>query len=101
GAEDLARTVVDVIANSKPSLRFAYEDSETLWDKVRAVATRIYGAADITADAKVKAQIQKLQDDGYGHYPVCIAKTQYSFSTDPSARGAPSGHTINIREVRL
>jgi len=101
GAEDVARTVVDVIAKSKPGFRFVYEDSATLWDKVKAVATKIYGAADISADAKVRAQIQKLQDDGYGHYPVCIAKTQYSFSTDPTARGAPSGHTINIREVRL
>ena len=101
GAEEVARTVVDVIAKSKPNFRFVYEDSATLWEKVKAVATKIYGAADISADAKVKAQIQKLQDDGYGHYPVCIAKTQYSFSTDPTARGAPSGHTINIREVRL
>jgi len=101
GAEDVARTVVDVIAKSKPGFRFVYEDSATLWDKVKAVATKIYGAAEISADAKVKAQIQKLQDDGYGHYPVCIAKTQYSFSTDASARGAPSGHIINIREVRL
>ena len=101
GAEDVARTVVDVIAKSKPGFRFVYEDSATLWDKVKAVATKIYGAADISADAKVRTQIQKLQDDGYGNYPVCIAKTQYSFSTDPTARGAPSGHTINIREVRL
>jgi len=101
GAEEVAHTVVDIIDKKKSSFRFVYEDSETLWDKVRAVATKIYGAADITADAKVKAQIQKLQEDGYGHYPVCIAKTQYSFSTDASARGAPSGHTINIREVRL
>jgi len=101
GAEDVARTVVDVIAKGKSNFHFAYEDAAPLWDKVRAVATKIYGAADISADAKVKAQIRKLQDDGYGHYPVCIAKTQYSFSTDPAARGAPSGHTINIREVRL
>jgi formate--tetrahydrofolate ligase len=101
GAEDVARAVVDVIAKSKPAFRFVYEDSATLWDKVKAVATKIYGAADISADAKVRAQIRKLQDDGYGHYPVCIAKTQYSFSTDPTARGAPSGHIINIREVRL
>ena len=101
GAEDLARTVVEIIGRQKSGFRFVYEDSATLWDKVRAVATKIYGAADISADAKVRAQIQKLQDDGYGHYPVCIAKTQYSFSTDASARGAPSGHVINIREVRL
>ncbi len=101
GAEDLARAVVDMIDAKKSNFRFVYEDSATLWDKVKAVATKIYGAADISADAKVKAQIQKLQDDGYGHYPVCIAKTQYSFSTDASARGAPSGHVINIRAVRL
>ena len=101
GAEDLARTVVEIIGRQKSGFRFVYDDSATLWDKVKAVATKIYGAADISADAKVRAQIQKLQDDGYGHYPVCIAKTQYSFSTDASARGAPSGHVINIREVRL
>jgi formate--tetrahydrofolate ligase len=101
GAEELARTVVGVIDKGASKFRFVYEDDASLWDKVRAVATNIYGAADISADAKVRAQIQKLQDDGYGHYPVCIAKTQYSFSTDATARGAPSGHTINIREVRL
>jgi len=101
GAEELARTVVDLIERVPSDFRFVYEDSATLWDKAKAIATKIYGAADISADGKVKAQIQKLQDDGYGHYPVCIAKTQYSFSTDATARGAPSGHIINIREVRL
>ena len=101
GAEDLARAVVDIIENKESGFRFVYEDATPLWDKVKAVASKIYGAADISAEARVKAQIQKLQDDGYGHYPVCIAKTQYSFSTDASARGAPSGHVINIREVRL
>ena len=65
------------------------------------VATKIYGASEIAADSKVRAQIRKLQADGYGHYPVCVAKTQYSFSTDPLLRGAPSGHVVNIREVRL
>ena len=101
GAEELARTVVDLIERAPADFRFVYEDSAPLWDKARAIATRIYGAADISADGKVKAQIQKLQEDGYGHYPVCIAKTQFSFSTDATVRGAPSGHTINIREVRL
>ena len=101
GAEELAHTVVDLIAKSSSTMKFVYEDSATLWDKVKAVATKVYGAADISADAKVKTQLQKFQDEGYGHYPVCIAKTQYSFSTDASARGAPSGHTVNIREVRL
>jgi len=103
GAEDVARAVVDIIENGtqKNNFSFVYEDNIPLLDKVRAVATKIYGASDISADAKVKAQIKKLEEDGYGHYPVCIAKTQMSFSTDPTAKGAPSGHVLNIREVRL
>ncbi|MEY4730512.1 MAG: Formate--tetrahydrofolate ligase [Pseudomonadota bacterium] len=101
GAADLAKTVVDLIANVPSDFHFVYEDSDTLWDKTKAIATKIYGAADVTADQKIRQQIDKLQQDGYGHYPVCIAKTQYSFSTDPALRGAPSGHIINVREVRL
>ena len=101
GAENLAHEVVRLAHGDTPTLKFTYADADTLWEKMRAIATRIYGAADISADAKIRAQIQKLQDDGYGRYPVCVAKTQYSFSTDPSARGAPSGHIVNIREVRL
>jgi formate--tetrahydrofolate ligase len=103
GAEEVARAVVDIVENGtqKNNFSFVYEDNIPLLEKVRAIATKIYGAADISADSKVKAQIKKLEEDGYGHYPVCIAKTQMSFSTDPSAKGAPSGHTLNIREVRL
>ena len=101
GAEELARTVVDVIEGSDASLKFVYEDTAPLWEKIETVARKIYGAAGITADAKVRQQIQRLQDSGHGTYPVCIAKTQYSFSTDPQARGAPSGHTVHVREVRL
>ena len=101
GAEDLARTVVAVIDRVPADFRFVYEDSATLWEKVTTIATKIYGARGVTADAKVRAQIQRLQEDGYGHYPVCVAKTQYSFSTDPRLRGAPSDHGIGIREVRL
>jgi formate--tetrahydrofolate ligase len=101
GAAELAKTVVDIIANVPSDFHFVYEDNDTLWDKTRAIATKIYGAAEVTADQKIKAQIDKLQNDGYGHYPVCIAKTQYSFSTDPALRGAPSGHILNVREVRL
>jgi len=100
GAEELARKVVE-LAEGPSSMKFVYEDSAPLWEKIEAVACRIYGAAGIAADAKVRGQIQRLQDDGFGHYPVCIAKTQYSFSTDAQARGAPSGHTVHIREVRL
>jgi formate--tetrahydrofolate ligase len=101
GAENVARAVVELIETTPASFRFVYEDSLPLWDKMKTIATRIYGAKDISADSKVRAQIKKLQEDGYGHYPVCVAKTQYSFSTDPQLRGAPEGHTVNIREVRL
>ena len=101
GAADLARAVVEAIDKSDTSCKFVYDDDDPLWDKMKAVATKIYGAADISADSKVRNQIKKLQDDGYGHYPICVAKTQYSFSTDASLRGAPSGHVVNIREVRL
>ena len=103
GAEEVARAVVDLIDRNhgESGFRFVYEEDATLMDKITAIATKIYGASGVTADAKVKAQIQKLQDAGYGHYPVCVAKTQYSFSTNPAARGAPTGHTIDIREVRL
>jgi formate--tetrahydrofolate ligase len=100
GAVDVARQVVDLVEGATSNFRFVYAEQQSLWDKVKAIATKIYGAADISADAKVRARIEQLQAD-YGHYPVCIAKTQYSFSTDPSARGAPSGHIVNIREVRL
>ncbi|MDE2002661.1 MAG: formate--tetrahydrofolate ligase, partial [Betaproteobacteria bacterium] len=101
GAEELARAVVSMIDSTPSDFKFVYEEGLSIWDKVKAVATKIYGAADVTADTKVRAQIKKLQDDGYGHYPICVAKTQYSFSTDPALRGAPSGHVINVREVRL
>jgi formate--tetrahydrofolate ligase len=101
GAEELARTVVDIIDKVLSDFRYVYDDSMPLWDKMRAIATTIYGANEITADTKVRAQIKKLQEDGYGHYPVCVAKTQYSFSTDPQLRSVPSHHEINIREVRL
>ncbi len=101
GAEELARTVVDIIDKVPGDFQFVYEDEATLWDKVTAIATKLYGASEVTADSKIRAQIKKLQDSGYGHYPVCVAKTQYSFSTDAKLRGAPSHHEINIREVRL
>jgi formate--tetrahydrofolate ligase len=101
GAELVARTLVDLIEKVPSDFKYVYDDALPLWDKVRTIATRIYGASDVTADGKIRAQIKKLQEEGYGSYPVCIAKTQYSFSTDPQLRGAPSGHVINIREVRL
>jgi formate--tetrahydrofolate ligase len=101
GAEAVAHAVVKIVEQGKNNFHYVYDDALPLWDKMRAIATKIYGAADISADAKVRAQIARLQADGYGHFPVCVAKTQYSFSTDPAARGAPSGHIVNVREVRL
>lgn len=101
GAADVAKTVVDLIEKGSNQFKFVYEDDVPLWEKIRTIATKIYGASDVTADAKVRGQIKRLQDEGYGRYPVCVAKTQYSFSTDPALRGAPSGHVVNIREVRL
>ena len=100
GAADLAKIVVDM-CEQKSNPTFVYEDSDPLWDKMKKIATKVYGAADITADSKVRNRIKELQEGGYGHYPVCVAKTQSSFSTDASVRGAPSGHVVNVREVRL
>jgi formate--tetrahydrofolate ligase len=100
GAVELAREVVRLCGQPN-KFHFVYEDSATLWDKMKAIATKIYHAKDIAADGKVRTRIKELQEAGYGHYPVCVAKTQYSFSTDPKQRGAPEGHVISIREVRL
>jgi formate--tetrahydrofolate ligase len=100
GAAELARKVVELCDKpSKPT--FVYEDADPLWEKISKIAKRVYRASEVTADAKVRTQIRKLQEDGYGHYPVCVAKTQYSFSTDAALRAAPENHVINIREVRL
>ena len=105
GAEDLARAVTELAARparrGSDGFRVLYGDDLPLWEKVRTIATEIYGASDIIADKKVRDRFRELQSDGFGHFPVCIAKTQYSFSTDPDLRGAPSGHVVPIREVRL
>ena len=106
GAAELARVVVEVCdADDTPvdagHDSFVYDDDASLWEKVEAIATKIYGASEVTADAKVRTRLRELAHEGYSHLPVCIAKTQYSFSTDPTLRGAPSGHSMNIREVRL
>jgi formate--tetrahydrofolate ligase len=100
GAADLANIVVRLCDKpSKPT--FVYEDADPLWQKMEKIAKKVYRAGSVTADGKVRAQIQKLQDDGYGHFPVCVAKTQSSFSTNAATRGAPSDHVVNVREVRL
>ena len=101
GAKELAETVVKVIDEAENSFKFLYDDDVDLWTKMETIAQKIYGANGISAPANVKKQIDELQDNGYGKYPVCVAKTQYSFSTDPTLRGAPTDHTIAIREVRL
>ena len=99
GATELANEVVRM-CEEPSNFKFLYQDSDSIWDKMKAIATKIYGASDISANAKVRGEIQKLQEL-YGHYPVCVAKTQYSFSTDPTLLGAPTNHVVNIREVRL
>jgi len=100
GAEDLARVVADVVDNNPGTHKLVYDDDQSLWDKIEAVATKVYGAASISADPKVKQQLADW-DKEYGSYPICIAKTQMSFSTDPTAIGAPTGHNVHISEVRL
>ena len=100
GAVALAHEVVR-LAEGSSTMNFVYQDGDSLLDKMKAVATKIYGAADISAPAKVKQQLKAWEEAGYGHYPICVAKTQSSFSADATLRGAPSGHVVNVREVRL
>ena len=100
GAAELASIVVG-LCEQPSNFSFVYDEQDSLWDKVNKIAKKIYRASEVTADAKVRNQIKKLQEDGYGHYPVCVAKTQSSFSTDASLRGAPTDHVVNVREVRL
>ena len=100
GAEELARTVADIVDNKPGQHKYVYDESEPLWNKIEAVAKKIYGAGEVTASAKVKQDIETL-GKAYPTFPVCMAKTQMSFTTDPSVRGAPEGHTVEISEVRL
>jgi formate--tetrahydrofolate ligase len=101
GAVELAHAVVDLAESGTASFRFLYPDEMPLLEKVRTIAQRIYGARDIEADKSVCDQFAQLESQGYGNFPVCIAKTQFSFTTDPNAKGAPSGHIVGVREVRL
>jgi formate--tetrahydrofolate ligase len=101
GAEALARKVAELADSGAAQFRTLYADDLPLWDKAKRIATTIYGADDIIADKKVRQQLAQFEKEGYGHYPVCMAKTQYSFSTDPNLLGAPTGHHVPIREVRL
>jgi len=101
GTKDLAKKVVKVCKNNKNKFNFLYDNNLKLWDKIELIAKQIYKANKITADDKVKEQLKVFEDNGHGNLPVCIAKTQFSFSTDPKLKGAPSNHEIPIREVRL
>ncbi|MGO1117973.1 formate--tetrahydrofolate ligase [Rhodovibrionaceae bacterium A322] len=101
GTKVLAEKVVELVESGVDQFAPLYPDDMPIWEKIRTVATQLYGADDIQADKAVRNRIKELQDGGYGHMPVCMAKTQYSFSTDPNLKGAPSGHSLTIREVRL
>ena len=101
GATDLARAVAALAESGKAKFQFLYPDEMPLWDKVRTIAQRLYGARAVEADKSVMDRFATLQDQGYGHLPVCVAKTQYSFTTDPNIKGAPSDHVLTVREVRL
>jgi len=101
GASDLAEEVAKIADAGSSEFKPLYDNKMSLWDKTQYIAQNIYGASEIIADKKVRNQFKKLEDDGFGEYPICMAKTQYSFSTDPLLMGAPSGHDVPIREVRL
>jgi formate--tetrahydrofolate ligase len=101
GSTELAKEVVSLIDNKSTQFRTLYENSMSLWDKTSLIAKSMYGAQEIIADKTIRDQFRSLQESGYGEFPICMAKTQYSFSSDPNLKGAPSGHTVPIKEVRL
>jgi formate--tetrahydrofolate ligase len=101
GTEELARKVVQIAESGKANFHTLYPDDMPLWDKVRTIAQNLYGAQGIIADKKVRDQFAEFQKAGFGHYPICVAKTQYSFSTDPNLKGAPANHVVPVREIKL
>jgi len=101
GAADLARAVVGLVESGKSKFRVLYPDEMPLWEKIRTIARRLYGASDVEADRQIKDQLADFEKQGFGHFPVCIAKTQFSFTTDANVKGAPSDHVLTVREVRL
>ena len=101
GIKDLANKVVDICQRSNEKFNFLYEDSMSLWDKVNSIAKNIYGASEIVADKNIRDQFKSFEEAGFGKFPICMAKTQYSFSTDPNLKGAPEGHVVAIKEIRL
>lgn len=100
GAEELAQEILNIVDHREPGFSFVYDEDLPLWDKIETISTKLYGAAGITASPKVRGEIKALQEK-YGKFPICMAKTQMSFSTDPTVKGAPSGHTVEISEVKL
>jgi formate--tetrahydrofolate ligase len=100
GAEELAGVISDIVDNREPEFNYVYDENLSLWEKIETIATKLYGAASVTAKPKVKAQLAAWEAD-YGKFPICIAKTQMSFSTNPNSKGAPSGHVVEISDVRL
>ena len=101
GTKELARTVVEICENKKNNFNYLYEDKLTLFKKIEKIAVEIYRASEVVADTKIRQKLKDFEEKGFGNLPVCIAKTQYSFSTDPSLKGAPSDHVLPVREVRL
>ena len=101
GATELAKSMVKLIDTKPGNLTFVYDDADELWKKIGKVAKKVYHASEVVADTAVRKKIEKFQEDGFGNLPICIAKTQYSFSTDPQLRGAPEGHVFNVRDVYL
>ena len=99
--EEMARQVVALCESGKADFRTLYPDAMPLWKKVSTIATELYGASEVVADQTVRDRFRELEELGYGKFPVCMAKTQYSFSTDPNLKGAPSGHVVKVREIRL
>ena len=101
GVEDLARAVVKLAESGTSNFAPLYPDEMGLFQKVETIAKRIYHADEVIADKSIRDQLKAWEAAGYGHLPICVAKTQYSFTTDPTVRGAPTGHTVPVREVRL
>ena len=102
GIKGLANHVVELCKKTKKeNFKFLYSDDTNIWQKIEIIAKEIYGASEVMADMKIRNQLKKMQEDGFGKLPICIAKTQYSFSTDPNLKGAPTGHTLPIREIKL
>ena len=101
GTKELAKNVAEICEENKNTFKYLYEDKLSLFKKIEKIAQEIYHASDVVADTKVRQQLKDFEEKGYGNLPVCIAKTQYSFSTDPNLKGAPTGHVLPVREVRL